>query len=441
MLLSLKQAVGFLPALVRVECATVTYAVPSSTPTGAATLDRAPVGVSDRAVYDPATSAYVVYTVADPVDAPAYLTFGPSFMTLAATYPGLNRGKDNITNSIEAAKVARARIPNLRAIELGNEPEYYVQDGQPIALKAPVWNPAADAASQNNWILQAGTALGSKALFQAGNSNEAPPTWGAQELIATQNDSVKSHVHDYAHHNYPGGGTVASLMSHAGIAANMGLFAADIAAARSTGKDYVLGETNSVSGGGAATVSPLFGASLWTMDYVLRASAAGIQRTYFHHGTVGKCYYCWWGRYAIGAPYYGAYAATRAMAGGASIHALDAGTDAFAVYVVYDQLGRPLRAVLYNSVFFAGTGTRARQTFVLRGLGAVASVGARRLSAASANARSDQGTGGNVTFGGLTFGAGTCVSSGADTVERVAVVGGQVSLVVAASEALVVDLQ
>ena len=42
----------------------------------------------DRADYDPATSAYVVYSVASSVDAPASLTFGQSFMSLAATYAG-----------------------------------------------------------------------------------------------------------------------------------------------------------------------------------------------------------------------------------------------------------------------------------------------------------------------------------------------------------------
>lgn len=42
----------------------------------------------DRATYDPSTSAYVVYSVADPTDAPASLTFGKSFMSLAATYAG-----------------------------------------------------------------------------------------------------------------------------------------------------------------------------------------------------------------------------------------------------------------------------------------------------------------------------------------------------------------
>jgi hypothetical protein len=35
---------------------------------------------------------------------------------------GLNRGANNITNTIEAAKAAVREIPNLYALELGNEP-------------------------------------------------------------------------------------------------------------------------------------------------------------------------------------------------------------------------------------------------------------------------------------------------------------------------------
>lgn len=82
----------------------------------------------DRALYDPTTSAYVVYTVAAATDAPDSLTFGSSFLTLAGKYGGsvvvgLDRGKNNITNTISAAKVAVSQMGNLLAIELGNEPE------------------------------------------------------------------------------------------------------------------------------------------------------------------------------------------------------------------------------------------------------------------------------------------------------------------------------
>lgn len=113
---------------------------------------------------------------------------------------------------------------------------------QPIAATA--WSPAIDAESQDDWDIRVGSAISKTNIIQAGNSNSAPPTWGAAELIATENSTAKQYVYDYAHHNYPGG-TLTALMSHSGIVTNMNQFTADIAAASTTGKDYVLGETNS----------------------------------------------------------------------------------------------------------------------------------------------------------------------------------------------------
>jgi hypothetical protein len=329
----------------------------------------------------------------------------------------------------------------------------WVSDDQPIAINAGTWTPAIDAESQDNWDILVGSALNTQLIIQAGNSNSAPPTWGAAELIATENTTTKSYVYDYAHHNYPGG-TLTALMSHSDIVSNVAIFNADVTAATGVGKEYVLGETNSgvcpfqssgevgltrvVSGGGAATVSPTFGAALWTMDYVLRAATSNIKRSYFHHGTLGACYYCWWGRYDMGSPYYGAYAATAAMAGGAYISALDAGTTNYAVYVIYDSSKKPLRALLYNSDYYAGTGTRGTESFVLTGLTAT-TVKAKRLTAASALSRVDQGS--NPTFGGQMFANVTCVIGGTETYESTAVSGGQATFSVKASEALLVYLQ
>ncbi|KAI1438297.1 hypothetical protein GGR50DRAFT_691467 [Xylaria sp. CBS 124048] len=394
----------------------------------------------DRAQYDATTSAYVVYTVSDPADAPANLTFGPSFMTLAGKYGGsivvgLNRGKDNIQNTMDAAKVAVSEVRNLLAIELGNEPEYYPSDGQPIASDS--WNPTIDAASQNDWDVAIGSALNQQDIIQAGNSNNAPPQWGAAELISTENATVKQYIHDYAHHNYPGG-TVASLMSHSDISSNLHVFDSDIAAALKVGKEYVFGETNSVSGGGAATVSPTFGAALWTMDYAVRATYSNISRTYFHHGTIGNCQYCFWGRYDMGAPYYGAFAATAFMANANSLTALDDGTSNYATYVAFDSNGEPLRVLLYNSDYFGGSGTRSSQAFELEGLKGT-SVRAKRLTGDSAVARVDQG--GRVTFGGQTFTNGDCRISGSETFETIAISDGRVAVSLQASEALLVYLQ
>lgn len=193
-----------------------------------------------------------------------------------------------------------------------------------------------------------------------------------------------------------------------------------------------------MSGGGAAGVSPTFGAALWTLDYSLRATYSNISRTYFHHGTVGNCQYCFWGRYSMGAPYYGAYAATALLAKASYLTALDDGTTNYAAYVSYDANKAPLRALLYNSDYYSGTGTRTSVSFVLTGL-AASSVRVKRLTATSALSRQDQGQ--IPTFGGQSFTDGTCVKTGTETYETVAVSGGSATFTVNASEAVVVYFQ
>ncbi|KAF2842356.1 glycoside hydrolase family 79 protein [Patellaria atrata CBS 101060] len=460
----------------------VTFNVPATAPASASALDPAPVGISyefftfpaymndvastkqcmqnmrdlsgtwppiriggttqDRATYDAASSAAVTYSVANEKDAPMTLTFGPSFMSIAGTYAGsvvvgLNREKNNQANTIAAAREAKAKIPNLLAIELGNEPECRLTPllDDPI----PHWrnaNARSDAQAQGNWQIAVGNGVGTTPLIQAANSLKNPPEWGAIQLLNVQNATAVSHIKTISHHNYPGG-TVQSLMSHSNVIRNIGSFSADVQAAKNAGKPYVFGEMNSATGGGASGVSPKFGAALWVADVSLRAATAGISRSYFHHGTIGNCQYCWWGRYNVGAPYYGAVFATAVMAGGAKIAPLDTGSSNYGGYVVYDSAGAPIRVSVHNSDYFSGSGSRSSQQFILTGLSGE-TVSAKRLTAPSAESRQDQGQ--TPTFGGQSFENGSCLATGTAKVETAEVSAGRVTFTLAASEALLVNL-
>lgn len=84
--------------------------------------------IRDRATYDANLGTAVNYTVDSPADAPASLTFGPQFISLASQLKGqvtlgLNRQLNNQPASLAAAKLAKQNMQNLFAIELGNEPE------------------------------------------------------------------------------------------------------------------------------------------------------------------------------------------------------------------------------------------------------------------------------------------------------------------------------
>ncbi|KAL6705692.1 hypothetical protein ACN47E_006481 [Coniothyrium glycines] len=393
----------------------------------------------DRATFDALSGNAVTYSVANPKDAPATLTFGPSFMDLASQYPGpvilgLNRRLNNLANTIAAAKVAVNKMMNLNSIELGNEPNFFT-NSDPIAQNA-AWTPAADRASQISWQTSVCGNLSTTNIISAGVYFD--PTPMSIQALAAAEGNAQVYVKDYCSHNYPQSSNTANLtrlMNHAQIKTQIQPFAAEAAAAKSQNKPHIFGETNSATQGGGG-ISPTFGAALWILDYVVQTVLQGTEALYFHQGTIGNCQYCWWGRYSMGAPYYGAYFATMALANADTIAPLDDGTTAYAAYAIY-QAGKPTKVLLYNSDYYA-SGTRSQTIFTLTGL-ASDSVTAKRLTAASAISRVDQGS--NPTVAGQTFANGTCVVQGTEVVESATVSAGKATFTVAASEALLVYLQ
>lgn len=137
----------------------------------------------------------------------------------------------------------------------------------------------------------------------------------------------------------------------------------------------------------------------------------------------------------MGAPYYGAYFATLALAGADQIAPLDDGTTNYAAYGIYKG-GVPTKVLLYNSDYYA-SGIRSSQVYNLTGLN-VSQLSFKRLTAPYATSRQDQG--GNPTVGGQTFANGTCVLQGDAKVETTTVSSGAASFTVAASEALLIYL-
>ncbi|KNG88144.1 hypothetical protein ANOM_003351 [Aspergillus nomiae NRRL 13137] len=392
----------------------------------------------DRATYDASSSSAVTYTVSDPADAPSSLTFGPPFMSLAASYGGqvivgLNRRLNNQSNTIAAAALAKDTINNLYAIELGNEPNFF-SDSDPIADGAS-WDAAADYKSQVAWQDAVCQNLSASGLISAGVYFGTSPMsiTGLSSAEGEADDLVK----DYCSHNYPQSPStadLAGLMSHSGIASQIQPFASEAAAAAAKGKAHIFGETNSATQGGGG-ISPTYGAGLWILDYVMQTLLLGTQALYFHQGTIGNCPYCWWGRYNMGAPYYGAYFATMALANADQIAPLDDQTTPYAAYAIY-QDGAPSRILLYNSDYYTN-GTRPSQSFTLNGLTS-SSVTAKRLTAPYSTSRVDQGQ--VPTVAGQTFANGTCVIQGDEVIETNTVSSGSATFTVGASEALLIYL-
>lgn len=137
----------------------------------------------------------------------------------------------------------------------------------------------------------------------------------------------------------------------------------------------------------------------------------------------------------MGAPYYGAYFATKALAGADFVAPLDDASTGYAAYAIYKG-NTPVKVLLYNSDYYT-SGIRPSQVFALKGLTS-STVKASRLTAPFSTSRVDRGQ--PPSAGGLQFQNGSCAISGNEMFESGTVQNGDVSFTLQASEALIVYL-
>ncbi|KAI0785550.1 hypothetical protein C8Q75DRAFT_775360 [Abortiporus biennis] len=398
----------------------------------------------DRATYDPNLPSAVNYTVASPADAPTTLTYGPSFFTLASQMKnnvtvGLNRQLNNQPASLAAAVQAKNIMSNLFAIELGNEPEFYASNSPIIQANGGTWNQDVDATSEKSWFTTFSSSVGN--VFQGA----VYLSWSAGGLLSRVGSDGARFLKSISRHSYPqsacGGAStnLPNLMSHSGIVSYTRQFQSEASQTHSAGLKYFLGETNSATCGGGG-ISPTFGAALWIVDYVLQGALNGVDRLYFHQGTIGNCAYCFWGQSSIFTPYYGAAFVSEFLGtNGVKLSMLDDGTSAIGVYVVYSSSNTPVRLLIVNSNYYAGSGTRTATTLSFTGLATTSGTKqAKRMTAPSATSRIDEGAA--VTIGGSTSFTTSCLRTGTQAMESVGVSGNTMSVSVLASEALIVYL-
>lgn len=347
-----------------------------------------------------------------------------------------------------AAQEAVATVPSLYAIELGNEPDYYgTSSAIAVDEMQGAWQPINDAYSQMYWQTQVGKALNKTSFAQAGVRLNMGGGWTTAETTVHEGAALE-YVKTYGQHSYPqsacGGAAtyLNTLMSHTNIYSYLKAFWFDATYATAQGKPYIISETNSATCGGGG-ISSAFGAALWIVDYVLLGLTGGIAGYNFHHGTIGNSPYDWWGynfttsSNLTYATYYGAYFVTQALAGANKVSVLDNGTTPYATYIMYNANNQAIKAVLYNSDYYTGSGKRTSQTFTLSNLpvgsGTVTAV---RLTAAAATAKVEFGQ--NPSISGLTFSNTTCMPVGSSVNEVSTVSNSRATFTVQASEALLV---
>ncbi|KAL3492086.1 hypothetical protein BJX62DRAFT_236520 [Aspergillus germanicus] len=426
-------------------------------------------GMDDTGLFDPDLTVPRLVTPIQNI--PDSFWYGPLFYEILAQYPGdivfgLNRGLDNLSNAILAAEYATKMLPNLYALELGNEPDsmrelypytmtvYPRNHTQPYPIVTnnggrDNWTLPVEVSTQSKWQRALGRALNMTEFIQGGGY-QLPPEygWTAKGFFDNLDLDARKFTKSFSHHHYPQSVSVLAvgfakpdlkmLMSHANISAHIVPYAADTLVTRELGMKYVFGELNSVSGGGSPDISPTFGAGIWVLDHVLRSISNHIDGFNFHFQSYNTSYYVWWDKVSVRSPYYGGFVATEALSGGAYIKPLDDGTTNYAGYGIYDASKKLIKVVLINTDYYDGKGYRATKRFGVSGLLSGKIVTAKRLTAASALSRQDWGDA--PTWAGQSFANHNCGMSGRERIESVRVKHGKATFSLAASEALLIQV-
>ncbi|KAL5500869.1 hypothetical protein ACEPAH_9256 [Sanghuangporus vaninii] len=398
------------------------------------------------------------------------ITVGAAYYTLASHLPrgsrviwGVNLGTNNITAAFLEARAVRAAFASpevrangvsLEAVEIGNEPDLYGNNGHrdpstwDVQEYVKEWTEFARNVSVAAGVSDSGPKFFGLAFSHNAHSGSSSGFSFDNAVASGLLDSPEGQlISEISQHMYFGSGVVGvanlpSLMSKSAIRGNVTVLGEDIGSVQARGLDFVMGETNSYFSHGAPGVSNAAGAAIWLVDYTLLAASMGVKRMHFHEG-IGF-------RYNLIQPitltrsiidasplssplpphiqpaYYGALIAAEAVgtSGSSSIVQLDISDDALSGYAVFE--GNKLkRAVLIDSVaFLSGDDERGGRNVTLsfEGGNIGGSVKVKRLAIGHA----DDTTG--ITWAGQSFDTSDARPSGQIKTETLSVENGNVEV-------------
>ncbi|KAG1725353.1 glycoside hydrolase family 79 protein [Suillus paluster] len=373
---------------------------------------------------------------------------------------GVNLREHNLTavyletvaliNAFSSPAVVEKGI-TLKFIEVGNEADYYHDDG---SRSKNIWNVQEYVSEWEEFAYNVSmTAKLSKTSYTkligaafAGSSHNNLNGFSPQAIfnLGILKSPAGQLIETISQHLYSGsfcsggGAVLQDLMTKSYIRGNISVFNPDIEATFANGLNYILGETNSMSCHGTPNVSNTAGAALWLLDYSLYATQVGISRIHFHQG-VGYKYnliqpvtldYSIIDGSPIGSlaphiqpPYYAAIIVAEAIGTSGTTQAVEIVIDENNVsgYAFYEH-GTLSKAVLINTIaYFAGAGARnsTHIDFSFTGSGYTA----KEMSVKTLKIRYASDTT-NLTWGGQTYETSDGRVSGPLTVDTLPVSSG-----------------
>ncbi|ORX37451.1 hypothetical protein BD324DRAFT_451328 [Kockovaella imperatae] len=347
----------------------------------------------------------------------------------ARWYFGLAFNESDVSPPIENIATAAQYISNILSDKLlglvvGNEPDLYVdhnhrEAGYNVTDYMTEFDAVTDLVLQTDSLTLQAPFVGPSVCCQV-------PGFELQDILnAGYLDAQNSArigqvtVQHYPENNCQIDGNVEdpqtlfpTYLNHTSPQALVQLYAADVAAVRSAGKEIVMLETNTASCGGFPGLSDSFGAAIWMTDYALQMAYGNFSAALLHSGGQGTYYnpftppsgtlpdyYKW----TTGSVYYSALVVAEAFGQSNVSQIVDLNMNNGSIYhpgyAIYEN-GAPSRLVLINYVSDP-TGASTYQATVTLGDGVAlpSSVAVRYLQAPSV-ADHD-----NITWAGQTLGS------------------------------------
>jgi hypothetical protein len=169
-------------------------------------------------------------------------------------------------------------------IEIGNEPDAYAQHG----LRNPAWSPAIYASQVSHYRRSIERATHGVALVGPSTSgSHAFTQWGPAAAAAEHPVLLTGHHYPLGCRQVPAP-SIALLLSPRIRRLEAGSLERYLRVAAAEHLPFRLEETGSVSCGGRPTISNTFAATLWALDYTVRAMSAGAAGINFH-GNLANC--------------------------------------------------------------------------------------------------------------------------------------------------------
>ncbi|KAL5525513.1 hypothetical protein ACEPAG_6849 [Sanghuangporus baumii] len=261
--------------------------------------DIRPGGITvDSSIFDPEAPALVLDQ--SPSGGIYRTTYGPAFFESLYNFPNTSRFVWDVNLGNDSVDIAQDQIEagidylgwdRIYALLLGNEPDHYAGGSRPRD-----WSSADYTAQFLNWTAELTERLNlPPQIFQAGAVAEDPTSAAPITTVSIIGDGIDStgviklfdqHTYQYSTCDPPRDAvaTLSNLINHQNITAYLDLWKPQIAAARSRGKEFVVGEYSSVSCSGKQNVTDTFGQALWIADTVLYGAFLNISRLYLHQG-------------------------------------------------------------------------------------------------------------------------------------------------------------